>query len=1444
VRPARSRSSYSSRVHDPTREPLTLLRRGETQAAIALLDSMAAAPALAGVRARSLLAWGDLAAAKGLAWEVVAERPSDWNALLTLATSAVRQSRIGEADALIQRLERSHDGGPGRRVDVVLLRNEWLGQTDRLVEVVPRSERTLVHVDGCEPEATILRLALATEYRRNGRHTDAMALLERVAETLQVHDWPGLEGRWQATRCAFPAPGESLEEQVGWLRQGIERLREVGDHSRVVVLLNNLGSRLLALGRLEEAEQVFAEGAEAADPRHAPYLLSGRYESLWRLGRFDEADGLLEELLAHPLGPARNQLHVRTANLSRVARRRDWGAFDRDLASTLGYLRAPPAQTLLWLAAVAAEESAGEGQLAGAACVAAAAWEGQHATGDAVRSVEAEQRIRRLADRGAPVVLLPYVLLEPIGRGGMGSVWRARHLPTGELRAVKTVPPAAGGVAEAALAREVRALSTLGHPHVVPILDHGTASPPTEWSSRGAIAAGSAWIAMPLARRSLSDLCGRMPWDAARTVLLAVLDALATAHAHGLLHLDVKPANILVDGDEPPYVAMLADFGLARPERERDRTVAGTPDYMAPEQFRRVWREWGPWTDLYALGATAVTLVQGRAPFGGASGSDLAAAHLQAPLPPLRPAVDVPSGLEGWIARMMAKDPVDRFPTAASAAAALAALGPAEPVSERGLAPMVDPQCTFEWVDIDEGALPAPDPSGEEVPPDWPDVPGDWRTEVLTRQSGSPSLLAHRQVQVHGRDAERDLLWTALQDVQASRRPRVVLLRGSRGSGTGRLLEWLSVRVACLGVGRVVHTTVDVPHGLRALFRAEDAEGPELLRHLLATARRPPHLDVDQLVAALTTDAPEACVSVLSALGRVAPLVLLIPGARRPHAVLDVVERLLDADGRVLVVMGLRDDEAFAHPAVAERGQRATPHPRWTVHRVPPMGAVELRQVVRSMVELEPALLERLVVRSRGNPGYAVSLVRAWRTFLSEGPDGLRVPEHIELRPPPGLERWLDLLSSVEVALRRALEVLAVLWEATPTVWGAACRHAGVPWDVSVPGRAMAAGLVEERKGRLLLASPVLSDALLRDLEVAGRWVRLHDAAAAALAGSGPGETQARRGRHLVAAGRAGEAVAPLHEACMVDVEKAFERGWLQELERALHAACVPDSDPRWLDALAGLLDHHYVRSQVHGVRERLPRYARLGADEPRHRWRAQLLSVLLADGASPGGLESLWHDLPDDGARRRVVQEAAWRALHHGDLEEASKWLDRVDDATDPLLLELRSELERRRGRLPRALELAEAAAGSVRDAQPLSAAIWSHLGDLRRDAGRPAEAANAYRRSLRLARERGDDQQAAVVELNLLLLRLGAGSPVPRAEVLAVRRGLRGGSRDALLASELLGLLVAPDDELTEAVEHLLADLPRGHPELTSIARVVAGARRHEAVDRLVDALSKTSS
>src|SRR5690606_15752040 len=117
-----------------------------------------------------------------------------------------------------------------------------------------------------------------------------------------------------------------------------------------------------------------------------------------------------------------------------------------------------------------------------------------------------------------------------------------------------------------------------------------------------------------------------------RGVLLSILDALAHAHARGVVHRDIKPGNILLGGhDDLRPGVKLADFGLARGSEDfgEERSVAGTPVYMAPEQFRGAWRSFGPWTDLYSLGIVAWELVCGKPPYVDSNVRNLGALHLR-----------------------------------------------------------------------------------------------------------------------------------------------------------------------------------------------------------------------------------------------------------------------------------------------------------------------------------------------------------------------------------------------------------------------------------------------------------------------------------------------------------------------------------------------------------------------------------------------------------------------------------------------------------------------------------------------------------------------------------------------------------------------------------------------------------------------------------------------
>src|SRR5262249_40258905 len=128
---------------------------------------------------------------------------------------------------------------------------------------------------------------------------------------------------------------------------------------------------------------------------------------------------------------------------------------------------------------------------------------------------------------------------------------------------------------------------------------------------------------------------------------------------------DLKPANVLLGKTGE---VKLTDFGLAHalelesvPSDPWQTQGVGTPGYMSPEQIRRRWRDYGPWTDLYALGCLAFEMVSGKLPFGRTPGQETLKAHLHKDVPPLEPKIGVPDHLELWIRRLLEKDPLARF---------------------------------------------------------------------------------------------------------------------------------------------------------------------------------------------------------------------------------------------------------------------------------------------------------------------------------------------------------------------------------------------------------------------------------------------------------------------------------------------------------------------------------------------------------------------------------------------------------------------------------------------------------------------------------------------------------------------------------------------------------------------------------------------------------------
>ncbi|MCC3772439.1 serine/threonine protein kinase [Streptomyces sp. UNOC14_S4] len=258
------------------------------------------------------------------------------------------------------------------------------------------------------------------------------------------------------------------------------------------------------------------------------------------------------------------------------------------------------------------------------------------------------------AERGTPPVLAGrYRLIEPLGSGGMGVVWRAldelldREVAAKEVRAPEHLRETDVRVLYARLQQEARAAARVSHPNVITVHDVVEHD-------------GRPWIVMELVRgRSLADVLhdqGVLPPKEAARIGALVLRALRSAHASGVLHRDVKPANVLL---EPGGRVVLTDFGIALVEGSgtltRTGDLVGSPDFLAPE--RALGQRPGAPSDLWSLGATLYAALEGVSPFRRTSALGTLQAVVQDDPPPPRRAGPLTPLLEG----LLRKDPRTRM---------------------------------------------------------------------------------------------------------------------------------------------------------------------------------------------------------------------------------------------------------------------------------------------------------------------------------------------------------------------------------------------------------------------------------------------------------------------------------------------------------------------------------------------------------------------------------------------------------------------------------------------------------------------------------------------------------------------------------------------------------------------------------------------------------------
>jgi tRNA A-37 threonylcarbamoyl transferase component Bud32 len=276
-----------------------------------------------------------------------------------------------------------------------------------------------------------------------------------------------------------------------------------------------------------------------------------------------------------------------------------------------------------------------------------------------------------------------YRVVSPLGQGGMAEVYKGYQPALDRYVAIKILSPrfAADAAFYERFQREATAIARLRNPNIVQIYDFGNAENLTYMVME--------YIAGPTLKQRIKDSHNknqRLPREEVQAVVRDVASALDYAHARGLIHRDVKPANILLRNTQAEFVlpptwsdpyAVLTDFGVVKMLEGVQFTVTGmtlgTPDYMSPEQARG--DDVTPASDIYSLGVVAYEMLVGQLPFSADTPLAVLLKHMSDP--PTLPhtiAPDLPTGVDEVLSQALAKDPQDRFKSAGELAAALEAV--------------------------------------------------------------------------------------------------------------------------------------------------------------------------------------------------------------------------------------------------------------------------------------------------------------------------------------------------------------------------------------------------------------------------------------------------------------------------------------------------------------------------------------------------------------------------------------------------------------------------------------------------------------------------------------------------------------------------------------------------------------------------------------------------
>jgi serine/threonine protein kinase/tetratricopeptide (TPR) repeat protein len=826
----------------------------------------------------------------------------------------------------------------------------------------------------------------------------------------------------------------------------------------------------------------------------------------------------------------------------------------------------------------------------------------------------------------SPVSLGPFVLDRRIGRGGMSEVWRAVHPDDEVVVAVKvlTGERARRPRSIRQFRQEARAVARLDHPHIVAVHDMGEVTAEAAEYTHGALEAGAPYLVMDqLPGGSLWKYRGRLVWPDLHNLLHVLLDALAHAHSRGVIHRDLKPSNVLLSAERR---AVICDFGLAHlPEADAVLLRAGTPSYMAPEQFRDQWRDFGPWTDLYGFGCLVWTLVAGAPPFRRATWEDTRRAHLEEDLPSLQSLQPMPQGLEDWLRSLLHKDPARRVQYAADAIWALEQLEP-DDIDDSDLEPMVEPD---DSLDIETtgamhfGRPPAFSPvaSGVGRNDAPPPPPEDWRgprpMRRLHLRGTGLGLLGARAVPTIGREVERDVLWRALVTVHRLPLARAVLLEGASGTGKTHLGRWLCQQAHEAGAACSLWVEHSREGGglsgmLRTHFGTDGIPYHQVFERVAATAAGYGTVDpndqrilaemvLDDSAAGLSTASwttaglssessasgtPERIAALsrhLCAVGARRPVILVIDDAHRATDALLFARWLLrkrEVEPTPVLLVILAQDEALAHHGpgrdlVAQLSQCDGVDRL----RVDALSDEEQLQLIRELVGLEGELARRVAARTAGNPAFAVALLEDWvaKGVLVQAEGGFRLRDGAVAQLPD------DLHTLWAAHLEQALaEYPEEVWEALELAAVLGMRIDTEEWlRVAAPTEMMASlDAVDALLARRMVVStvpaeswrfvhPMVRESLLRRSDDGGRLAGLHQLVLADLE-KRPAVDDQRMARHLLGAHRPAEAVRRLMHAARALFALGNPHATLDLCDQAEAAiGTAPDLWARWRRTVA-----------------------------------------------------------------------------------------------------------------------------------------------------------------------------------------------------------------------------------------------------------------------------------